>query len=316
MDTFPNLIEPILLTIQNTFIHFHEYTLPYQTIVCLLLVSIIGVATVFTSKSVDHIIEQYFNTEKVRYRTGETEIKMIRHVTKALVYILGAMLVIYSIPPLRSLSVAMFTGAGIAGIVVGLAAQTTIGNIISGMSLALFQPFRVGDRISIDGKYGKVTDLNLRHTVITTWDNRRLIVPNSKMGDGNVINWTIEEPPIIWPITIGISYDSNMDKAIEIMKHVTSEHGKVMTHRQLLEYDDTIKEDEVVEVLLTELNDFSVDFTIYPWIFDRSVAYKAGCEIREQVKREFDREGIEIPYPHRKLIMSKDEKDIQLDFKK
>ena len=64
-------------------------------------------------------------------------------------------------------------------------------NIIAGISLAMFQPFRVGDRLDIMNEYGKVADLNLRHTVIITWDNRQLIIPNSKISNEAIINWTI-----------------------------------------------------------------------------------------------------------------------------
>ncbi|MBE0523557.1 MAG: mechanosensitive ion channel [Methanosarcinales archaeon] len=84
-----------------------------------------------------------------------------------------------------------------------MAAQNALGNIISGISLAIFQPFRVGDSVTIHKEYGMVTDLGLRHTVITTWDNRRLLIPNSIISDEAIINWSIEDPTIIWPVNIG-----------------------------------------------------------------------------------------------------------------
>ena len=162
-----------------------------------------------------------------------TSFRMFRHIVVAAIYFVGIIVVIFSIPDLRSLSVALFTGAGIAGIVIGFAAQSTLSNIIAGLSLALFQPFRVGDRLNIMNEYGKVTDLNLRHTVIITWDNRRLIIPNSIISNEAIINWTIEDPAVIWPIQVGISYDADIDQARKIMIEEARKHPNVMPPQEL-----------------------------------------------------------------------------------
>jgi small-conductance mechanosensitive channel len=256
---------------------------------------------------------------------------MFRHITVATIYFIGIIAVIFSIPSLQNLSIALFTGAGIAGIVIGFAAQSTLSNIIAGISLAMFRPFRVGDRLDIMNEYGKVADLNLRHTVIITWDNRRLIIPNSKISNEAIINWTIEDPAIIWSIDVGISYDADIDKARKIMIEEARRHPNVMPFHKV-EYsvatsnlikpaphnvgiydksmiravDPDFKERGGVQVRVTDLKDFSINLRLQVWFKDRSIAHSSGCEIREAIVKRFFKEGIEIPYPYRTIIYKTD----------
>jgi small-conductance mechanosensitive channel len=264
-------------------------------------------------------------------RIDITAFRMFRHVTVAIIYFMGVITVIFSIPQLRSLSVPLFTGAGVAGIVIGFAAQSTLSNIIAGLSLAIFQPFRVGDRLNIMNEYGKVADLNLRHTVIITWDNRRLIIPNSMISNEAIINWTIEDPAVIWPVDVGIGYDVDIDKARRIMIEEARKHPNVM-HPQEVKYsmlkpsliksetlnmgfldspvlhavDPDFRERGEVKVNVTELGEFSVNLRLLVWFKDRSIAFGSGCEIREAIKKRFDKEGIEIPYPYRTVVYKTD----------
>ncbi len=293
----------------------------------LLFILFISLITVLAARNVNRLMESYFKKASGRLRMDTTSFRMFRHIVVALIYFLGIVIVIFSIPGLRSLSVALFTGAGIAGIVLGFAAQNTLSNIIAGLSLAVFQPFRVGDRLDIMNEYGKVTDLNLRHTVIITWDNRRLIIPNSKISNEAIINWTIEDPAVIWPIDIGISYDADIDQARKIMIEEARKHPNVMPPQKvqysivkpsliksetlrmgfldspvLHPVDPDFRERGEVKVNVVELGDSAVKLRMNVWFKDRSIAYSSGCEIREAIKKRFDKEGIEIPYPHRTIV--------------
>jgi small conductance mechanosensitive channel len=297
----------------------------------LLFILFIGLITILIARNVNRLMESDFKKASGRLHMDTTSFRMFRHIVVALIYFMGIVVVIFRIPSLQSLSVALFTGAGIAGIVIGFAAQGTLSNIIAGLSLAIFQPFRVGDRLNIMNEYGKVTDLNLRHTVIITWDNRRLIVPNSVISNEAIINWTIEDPAVIWPIDVGISYDADIDQARRIMIEEARKHPNVMppqevkynvvkpslikseTHKMgffdspvLHPVDPDFRERGEVKVNVVELGDFSVNLRLLVWFKDRSIAYSSGCEIREAIKKRFDKEGIEIPYPYRTIVYKTD----------
>ncbi|HII79081.1 MAG TPA: mechanosensitive ion channel family protein [Methanosarcina sp.] len=309
----------------------HTFTWFSDNFGTLLFIILIGIGTILVARTVNNILINYHKKASSRLHIDVTTFRMFRHIAVAAVYFIGLVVVIFSIPELRSLSVAMLSGAGLAGIVIGFAAQNTLSNIIAGIALALFQPFRVGDRLTIMNEYGKVTDLNLRHTVILTADNRRLIIPNSVISNEAIVNWTIEDPAVIWPIDVGISYDSDISLAKKIMIEEARKNPKVMSP-QTLEYnvikpgilksetfvnglinpsvlhavDPDFRERGQVKVYVTELGDFAINLRMQVWFKDRSDAYGAGCEIREAIKQRFDDEGIEIPYPYRTIIFKKD----------
>ena len=225
----------------------------------------------------------------------ETEMtfrSLVSRLLVAAVYVAGFLLVIYQIPHLNRLAVTLLAGAGVAGIAIGFAAQDSLANIISGIFLAVFQPFRVGDYIDFNGEYGQVEDLTLRHTTIETWDGRRIFVPNSIMGNQPIVNWSITDPVITWPINVGIAYSADIDKAREIMLDAAKRHPLVLKNQD-------------ITVRVTELGDFAVNLRLSVDVPKRDVAFTTGCEIREAIKKRFDKEGIEIPFPYQNIIMKR-----------
>lgn len=278
----------------------------YTNVATVIVIIVIALATIIFAKLINRLLDAYFSQAGKKLMVDPTIYRLLRHIIVSLVYLIGIILIILSIPQLRNLSVALFAGAGFAGIVIGLAAQSTLGNIISGISLAIFQPFRVGDIVSIHDEYGKISDLNLRHTVVTTWDNRRLIIPNSVISDEAIINWSIEDPTIIWPLNIGISYDSDIELARSIMIDVARKHQNVMEFHQINPLHPEISPGSEIKVLVTELGDFAVNLRLLVWINDRSIAFITGCELMESIKKRFDAEGVEIPFPYRTLVYKKD----------
>jgi small conductance mechanosensitive channel len=258
--------------------------------------------TVLTARIVDKLLVIQMRMMNNKMNIDQTSYSIIRHSSVAVVYLMGLVVVVSSIPFLEKISVALLAGAGFAGIIVGLAAQSTLGNIISGISLAVFRPFRVGDRVNVMNEYGKIIDITLRHTVVRTWDNRRLIIPNSIIGDEAIINWSIEDPTVRWLVDVGISYDSDIDLARNIMLEEARKHINVMTHVELKKYNSAFPREEVIQVMVTELGDYAVNMRMYFWCVDRKFCFLTGCDLRESVKKRFDAEGVEIPFPYRTVV--------------
>lgn len=268
----------------------------------LIFVILVIVGTILIAKAVNKLIDVQVRAMSKKMNIDQTAYSLVRHSTVALIYLIGLMIIVSSVPFLERISLALFAGAGFAGIVVGLAAQNTLGNIISGISLAVFRPFRVGDKVNIMNEYGKIVDITLRHTVIKIWDNRRLIIPNSVIGNEAIINWSIEDPTVNWKIAIGIGYDSDIDIARKIMVDEARKHINVMTHGELIRYDPNIRKDEVIQVFVIELGDFAVNMQLNFWCADRALCFRTGCELLESIKKRFDMENIEIPYPCSNII--------------
>lgn len=288
------LIEPALNLVNNPLINKF-----IQVVIAIII-------TIVLARIVDAILKEYFKNASAKLRVDETSYAIIRRIAIAIIYIIGILFIISLIPEFESISLTLFASAGFAAIVIGLAAQSALSNIISGIFLAIFRPFRVGDVVTMKEEYGKVTDITLRHTVITTWENKRLIIPNSVISEEIIENWTIEDLTVLWHVDFGISYDSDIDLARKIILEEARKHQEVMSYEEISKHRPDMKRGEEMRVLVTELGDFAVNLRLVFWVRDRPTAYPTGCDIREVVKKRFDKEGVEIPFPYRTIVFKKD----------
>ena len=258
---------------------------------------IILIATIIIARMADRLLKKHiphiFEASKMDKEFDQTSHALTRRLIVAAIYIIGILMIILQIPALNRVAVAMLAGAGVAGIAIGFAAQDSLSNIISGILLAVFKPIRIGDYVDFKGEYGHIEDLTLRHTIICTWDLRRIIVPNSLISGDYIVNWSIGSPEAIWPVDFGIAYTSDIDKARNIIIEETKRHPQVM-------------KDEEINVRLTELGDFAVNLRLTFHVPSRGDAFDTGCDIREAVKKRFDAEGIEIPYPYQNIVLQRD----------
>jgi small-conductance mechanosensitive channel len=234
-------------------------------------------------------------------RVDKTVYKFLSHLISGLIYFIGIVLVLYSIPSLRGIAAPLFAGSGVLAIVIGFASQHALSNVVSGIFIAIFKPFRLGDRIKFLEKefIGVVEDVTLRHTVIRTFDNRRIIVPNSVISSEVLVNENIVENKTVRFFDIGISYDSDVDKAMRIIKEEALKHPKMIDNRTDEEKADN---EEIVKVRVIGFGESSVNLRGVIWTASPKDAYLLGCDMNKSVKERFDREGIEIPFPYRTIV--------------
>jgi len=151
-------------------------------------------------------------------KNDPTNYQFLRHFINALIYIVGFSIAIYSIPELRTLASSLLAGAGILAMSLGFASQHALSNIVSGVFIVIFKPFRVNDRVKIRELIGIVEDITLRHTVIRDFENKRIVIPNALISDEIIVNSDFANEQICKFIDIGISYDSDIDLAKKIME--------------------------------------------------------------------------------------------------
>ncbi len=208
------------------------------------------------------------------------------------IFIGAFILYAYIVPPLRALGGALLAGAGILSVVLGLAAQSTLGNLIAGASLALYRPFEIGDKVQVSTptgtEIGVVESLNLAYTVLQTFDNRRIAIPNSVMVSQTVINMTSVDPKVMASVPIGTSYDADIHRAREIILSMAKKHPNVI---------------KVLSCPVTELGDSSVILTLRAWCPDAFKAKDFEFDLYEGIKKKFDEEKVEIPYPYTNVIL-------------
>ena len=153
-----------------------------------------------------------------------TNYKFLRHLILAMIYLVGFGLAIFSIPSLKAVASSLLAGAGILAVAAGFASQHALSNIISGLFIVIFKPFRINDRLSIQTYMGIVEDITLRHTFIRDFENKRIIIPNTVISDEIIVNADFAEEKVCKWIEIGISYDSDIDLAKKIMFEEIAAH--------------------------------------------------------------------------------------------
>jgi small-conductance mechanosensitive channel len=148
-----------------------------------------------------------------------------------------------------------------------------------------------------------VEDITLRHTVIRTFDNNRIIVPNSVINSEIILNENIVDQMTIKFLDIGISYDSDMDKAIRIIQEEAKKHPEFLDNRT---GEQIANNEDPVTVRVLEFGESSVNLRAYIWAGDPRTAFIMGCDLNKSVKQRFDKEGIEIPFPYRTIVFKND----------
>ncbi|AFZ71872.1 mechanosensitive ion channel family protein [Natronobacterium gregoryi] len=182
--------------------------------------------------------------------------------------------------------------AGIAAagaIVIGLAMQHTIANVVAGVFIYADEPFRIGDWIEWDDYSGVVEDISLRVTRVRTFDNELLTVPNAQLSE-SVIKNPVDADELRLRFVFGVGYDDDVEQAREIIRDEATDHPNIL-------------DDPEPSVRLTELGDSDVGLESRFWIADpsRSDVVRIKGEFVTAVKQRFDEAGIDIPYPVRTL---------------
>jgi small conductance mechanosensitive channel len=285
----------------NPLFSLGELTTTYSFVIIQVLVGLI--ITFIVARIVKTTLKRFFTQLSKKSHADVTQFIVLRRIVVALIYLFGIILTLSFIPGFENAWISFITGAGILAVVVGLAAQKTFGNIVAGLFIALFRPFRVGDRITVKGDYGIVEDITLMHTVIVTPNNIRMIVPNTVMSDETVINYSRGESDVMRSVEIGISYDSNIALARTIIQDEIEKHEKAMPARKQMDY---INKNQQAVIRVTEMKDFSVNIRFNFWSDDYPTGVKTGYELLESIKKRFDTEGIEIPFPYRTIVYKKD----------
>lgn len=231
---------------------------------------------------------------------------------RVLIIVFAVFSVLVTITPLKNLGSALLASSGIASVIVGLAAQETLANLFSGVSIILGKPFVPGEYIELLSSSpvvaGTVTTITLRHTIINDANNKSIIVPNSTMDQGIVKRSpqhtaSTPEASVNNFLDVGVSYDSDIEKAMQIMADLVARQPEYVDQRTR---EQIAKGDPAVTVRVQDLAASSVNLRAWVWTKTVSEGFKALSDLRLAVKRAFDANGIEIPYPYQNVILRGD----------
>lgn len=225
-------------------------------------------------------------------RIDRMSAEFLTQVGHVFIWTVVVMLFAHAVPALNRLATALLASVSIAAIVVGLAVQSTLANLVAGIGLIFYRPFRLGDRLQVTApsglETGAVESVSLGYTVLRTWDNRRVVLPNAVIAQATTINLTMVDPRVMALVPFSIGYGADIGRARRIAVELAAGHRGVT---------------EVVSCPVVALSASSVDLMLRAWCADAGVAAEVKADLLEAIKLRFDAEGIEIPYAWQNVIL-------------
>lgn len=213
----------------------------------------------------------------------------LEHFLANLLYaVLMTFIVIAAINHLGVQTTSLLAVVGAAGLAVGLALQGSLSNFAAGVMIVAFRPYRVGDYIEAGGVSGTVVEVQIFTTVLKSPDNKKIIVPNSQIMAGTIVNVSAN-PTRRLDLVAGCGYDDDLDKVRQVLEGIVAA-------------DDRVLADPAPTIAVAELADSSVNFVVRPWV-NAADYWPTHFDMTEAIKRRFDEEGISIPYPQQDVHM-------------
>lgn len=234
---------------------------------------------------------------RIFFRNASKQSQML--VTKAIVYtgIVLLILTIINILELKSVFQTMLGAAGVLGIVLGIASQASIGNVVSGLFLISEKPFEIGDLVRVGDKLGNVYSIDLLSIKLRTLDNLLIRIPNQTIISTELTNIT-KFPIRRMDITIGVAYKEDLEKVSDILKSIALDNPLCLDEPEPL-------------ILAKTFNTSSIDMVFGVW-FEKSNYVALRNSIFQQITERFREQGIEIPFPHLSLYAGEATKAIPI----
>lgn len=260
---------------------------------------VISIGTIIVAYGIDLTFNRFLIKSAQVLHNDPTKYKFLRHFIRAIIYTTGFAWAISEVPYLKTLSSSLLAGAGVLAVAVGFASQQALSNIVSGLFIIMFKPFRINDRLKLNKDnllQGVVEDITLRHTVIRDFENRRIVVPNSVISQEIIINADLAEDKIIKYVEINISLDADIAKAKSIMREEVLKHPSFVDPRT---EEEIKKGDQAVPVRVIAIGEYFVTIRAWACAKNASSAFEMYCDLLEAIKYRFDNENIQIPVPQR-----------------
>lgn len=182
---------------------------------------------------------------------------------------------------------------GIAGFVIGFAMQDSLKNIFGGIFMILDKSLQVGDRVSLDGgEMGLVHEVSIRTTKIKTFNNEILTIPNGRLSEMKITNYTQPDSSLRVVVDFSVAYGSDVNTVKKVI-------------REAIEKIENIEKDPEVRVIMTELADSGLHFKLFFWVSNQAEAFNKKIEALQIVYETLKKEGIEIPFPSRSVYLRK-----------
>ena len=217
---------------------------------------------------------------------GDVDVTLVSFVGNLIYVGLLAFVIIAALGQLGIQTTSFIAILGAAGLAGGLALQGSLANFAAGVLMIIFRPFQVGDFIEGGGVAGTVEEIQIFTTQLKTPDNKTIIIPNAKMTEGNITNYSNKGTRRV-DLIFGIGYGDDIDKARNLIQDELSREKRILP-------------EPAPQIVVTELAESSVNVAVRPWV-NAGDYWNVYFDLTENVKKRFDAEGITIPFPQRDI---------------
>jgi len=272
------------LTAEDASKYLDAYVIPFAIdLVVAIVIYIVG-------KIVVNILVNVFGKLMAKSKYDDMLIDFLKSIVRAILMIF---VIIAALGQLGIDTTSLAAILAAAGLAIGLSLQGSLSNFAAGVMLLVFRPFKSGDFVEAGGASGTVKSIGIFTTLMTTPDNKEIIVPNGAIYGGNITNFSAKDTRRV-DMVFGIGYDDDLKKAKAILEEMVANDPRVLA-------------DPAPQVAVSELGDSSVNFVVRPWA-KSSDFWGLKFDMTEAVKLRFDQEGISIPYPQMDVHLHKEEK--------
>jgi small-conductance mechanosensitive channel len=239
-------------------------------IITLLIIAAVAWVLIQGVLIAEHAITERFvkeNKDDVRIRSISTQVSILKQVTIALISIFAVGCVLMTFDDVRRLGSSLLASAGLAGVVLGFAAQRVLGNLLAGIQIAFTQPIRLGDAVVVEGEWGNVEEITLTYIVIRIWDLRRLVLPISYFIEKPFQNWTRTSSEVFGTVLLYVDYTCSIEKLRQEARRLIEQSANWDRGSWNLQVTDATEKSVQVRVVATAAN--------------AGAAWDLRCEVRE-----------------------------------
>lgn len=271
------------LTIEDASAYLDTYLIPFGIkIVLAILIYVVG-------KIVVKILVNVFGKVMAKSKYDDMLVDFLKTIINAMLMIF---VIIAALDQLGVNTTSLAAILAAAGLAIGLSLQGSLSNFAAGVMLLVFRPFKAGDFVDAGGASGTVKSVGIFTSMMTTPDNKEVIIPNGAIYSGNIINYSAKDTRRV-DMVFGIGYDDDLKKAKAILEEMIAADPRVLA-------------DPAPQVAVSELGDNSVNFVVRPWTASGDF-WGLKFDFTEAVKLRFDQEGISIPYPQMDIYVHKND---------
>ena len=276
--------------------NFVQNRLPELALGALFVAASVAV-TLIASRLVNRLMCRLIERQKKVNSGSATILAFFRYVAVAAVYFAGFAVIVSNIPALSAGVNKVLAAGGILAVIGGLAAQEALGSVVSGLMILAFKPFVIGDVVRcVDTNIsGVIEEITLRHTAIRTYENKRVIVPNSVMNSAIVENADYADSRVCVFLEVGVTYESNVQLAKQLLAETVAAQPDYLDVRTPDQKAEGVPE---VQVVVLALADSAVTLRASLWARDNATAFSLKCAVQEEILQVYERSGVEIAYPH------------------